>query len=222
VSHRPPRAEFLAACRALKGVPYRWGGKSARGLDCSGLVTWVLHCLGGPDLRQTHNSGRLWYELPETIEPIAGDLAFFGPRGDPVHVVVCLGGPHEPIIGANGGGRATLTVADADRDRAEVKSKGSPGYRRDLLGYRRNVYLADPVAPPLEPLATLEHLRWAGWMEYLFTRGKQEADGSFTIDAGSVARWRRQVATPYADLSEREKESDRIEARKSLALLGLT
>ena len=37
----------------------------------------------------------------------------------------------------------------------------------------------------------------------------------------SVERWERQVATPYAELSEREKESDRKEARDIVRLLGL-
>jgi multidrug resistance efflux pump len=35
-----------------------------------------------------------------------------------------------------------------------------------------------------------------------------------------VERWRRQIATPYAELSEREQESDRVEARKVLERLS--
>jgi hypothetical protein len=72
----------------------------------------------------------------------------------------------------------------------------------------------------IEELADLEHERWSHWMRYLFTKGTQNRDGSFTIDAPSVAHWRRQMATAYVDLSEREKESDRQEVRRTLQVLN--
>ncbi len=40
-----------------------------------------------------------------------------------------------------------------------------------------------------------------------------------TIPAQMVARWTRQMNTPYADLPENEKESDREEADKIIAIL---
>ena len=33
-----------------RGVPYRWGGATPAGWDCSGLVTWILHREFGIDL----------------------------------------------------------------------------------------------------------------------------------------------------------------------------
>lgn len=133
---RPTREGFLAAALACQGIPYVWGGKTTRGLDCSGLVTWCLHALGGPDLRASYGSDALWLLLEPVVAPEPGDLAFYGAPGDPSHVVICLGGPHDAIIGANGGNRGTKTVADADRIAARVKQKDSPNYRRDLLGFR--------------------------------------------------------------------------------------
>lgn len=140
---KPSRSAFLAAVNALTGVPYIWGGKTARGLDCSGLVTLGILAAGGPDVRATHGSDRLWFDLPELVEPQAGDLAFYGVKGNPSHVVVCLGGPHDEILGANGGGSATTTVPIADAQRACVKRKPSPKYRPDFLGYRKNTYLSE-------------------------------------------------------------------------------
>lgn len=71
----------------------------------------------------------------------------------------------------------------------------------------------------IEQLADKEHASWANWMGYLFSLCVHNADGTATIPASRVQHWQRQVATPYAMLSEREKESDRIEVRKILPLI---
>lgn len=133
---KPTRDTFLAAALACEGIPYVYGGKTTRGLDCSGLVTWALRACGGPDLRGLHDSDRLFLELPPVVEPVGGDLAFYGVQGDPSHVVICLGGPHDQILGACGGTPKTLTVALADEVRACVKRKNAPNYRPDFLGFR--------------------------------------------------------------------------------------
>lgn len=62
--------------------------------------------------------------------------------------------------------------------------------------------------PLVEQLAALAHEQWSGWMLHLWGHDCPEAQ----------ARWLRQVDTPYADLSEDEKESDRKEARRVLAV----
>lgn len=65
-----------------------------------------------------------------------------------------------------------------------------------------------------EELADLAHKQWSGWMEYLFSKGNKNEDGTFTIPAWAVERWERQLNTEYKDLSESEKDSDRNEADK--------
>ena len=70
-----------------------------------------------------------------------------------------------------------------------------------------------------ERLASIEHDRWAGWQKYLHSKCIKNEDGSLTIPADSVQHWERQIATPYADLSEREKHSDRVEVDKYLPLV---
>lgn len=73
----------------------------------------------------------------------------------------------------------------------------------------------EEMSPELmEQLADREHDSWARWMDYLFSKSTKNDDGSVTIPADLVKRWQRQVETPYADLSEREKESDRSEVRQ--------
>jgi hypothetical protein len=58
-------------------------------------------------------------------------------------------------------------------------------------------------------------------MRYLFSKSVRNGDGSVTIPASLVARWERQMKTPYLRLSETEKQSDRQEADFYLALLRL-
>lgn len=74
------------------------------------------------------------------------------------------------------------------------------------------------TTPLRESLAAQAHDSWAGWMKYLFSKSAENADGTVTIPAWAVERWKRQVATGYAWLSEDEKKSDREEADKYLAV----
>jgi hypothetical protein len=76
-----------------------------------------------------------------------------------------------------------------------------------------------------EKLANLCHEQWSGWMEYLFSKcfaevGQFDKDtGNLIIPEWAVNRWRRQMRTPYAELPENDKESDRKEADRFLAIL---
>ena len=71
-----------------------------------------------------------------------------------------------------------------------------------------------------EGLAALAHEQWSGWMEYLFSKCEAYQAGTMLIPHWAVERWKRQMKTPYADLLEEEKESDRKEADRVLAMLG--
>jgi hypothetical protein len=71
-----------------------------------------------------------------------------------------------------------------------------------------------------EKLAALAHEQWAGWMRYLFKRTYSEPGmGSKVIPYDSAFRWERLMNTPYEKLTEQEKESDRAEADRVLAVL---
>lgn len=69
-----------------------------------------------------------------------------------------------------------------------------------------------------EQLAALAHEQWSDWMRYLFSKCEERGDGRL-IPPWAVDRWMRQMQTMYADLPEEEKESDRAEADKVLALI---
>ncbi len=70
-----------------------------------------------------------------------------------------------------------------------------------------------------EALADYAHEAWAGWMRYQFGKAPLNNDGSWTMPAAFVERWQRQMNTPYAELPEHEKRSDRDEADKMLAIV---
>ena len=61
----------------------------------------------------------------------------------------------------------------------------------------------------MERLADIEHQRWSAWMDY------QCRNGSY----GAWNRWMKKATIPYSQLSEQEKESDRVEVRKTLAAI---
>ena len=61
----------------------------------------------------------------------------------------------------------------------------------------------------LEKLAALEHEQWTGWVGWMLNRLTDE----------NISRWKRQIKTPYSELSDKEKESDRIEAKKVLKII---
>ena len=71
----------------------------------------------------------------------------------------------------------------------------------------------------IEQLAAIEHERWSSWQRWMHDQCVRDDDGSLTIPAGLVSRWERQIDTPYADLTEREKESDREQVRRYWPLI---
>ena len=83
---------ILRRATALLGTPYRWGGTSENGFDCSGLVGYVFKTALGIDLprvsRDMANSG----ERVERTSLSAGDLVFFSRQGRRVdHVGIYVG-----------------------------------------------------------------------------------------------------------------------------------
>ncbi len=71
-----------------------------------------------------------------------------------------------------------------------------------------------------EKLAELAHSQWSDWMEHLFNKCSNPQIGKVaTIPAEFADRWGRQMNTPYNELSELEKDSDRKEADKYLKVL---
>jgi hypothetical protein len=66
----------------------------------------------------------------------------------------------------------------------------------------------------LDEIANVQHEIWSHWMRYLFEISLQNKDGTVTIPADKVERWKRQMITKYANLSDDEQRSDLEQAQK--------
>jgi cell wall-associated NlpC family hydrolase len=87
--------DAVAVAERLIGAPYRWGGRGAGGIDCSGLIQRALELTGiaaprDSDMQRDH----LGVLLPDSAPLQRGDLVFF-----PGHVGFMVDG--ERLIHAN-------------------------------------------------------------------------------------------------------------------------
>lgn len=71
----------------------------------------------------------------------------------------------------------------------------------------------------IERLADAEHTRWSHWMSYLFSKCEKQPDGSMLIPSNLVEHWQNEIDTPYSDLTERYKQSDRNQVMRVLPLI---
>jgi hypothetical protein len=74
----------------------------------------------------------------------------------------------------------------------------------------------------VEAGAHLEHERWAKWQAYVHSKCVEHENGKgewVCFPTDRFRRWERQIATPYSELSENEKNSDRAEVEQYLPLV---
>lgn len=117
------------------GVPYRFGGSSPRGFDCSGLVNYVFRETLGVTLPRTSRQLATVGVRVAREELRPGDLVFFNTRGAPnSHVGIYLGD-----------GR--FVHAPRARTLVRIDRLDDPGYRGRFEGARRLDPLMLLVAP---------------------------------------------------------------------------
>ena len=102
---------LVVTALSLEGTPYRYGGTTDKGIDCSGFVmaVYLRHNIVLP-----HSSSAQYKECTDIdlADACAGDLVFFNIRGRGVsHVGICLGN-HRFIHAATSIGRVCISSLD--------------------------------------------------------------------------------------------------------------
>ncbi|WP_423921966.1 C40 family peptidase [Frigoribacterium sp. 2-23] len=81
-------ADVVAGAKKYLGVPYVFGGETAAGMDCSGLVQRVFADLGVSMPRVVPDQAKMGAAVPSLAEAKPGDLLI--PKGQG-HIVIYLG-----------------------------------------------------------------------------------------------------------------------------------
>jgi cell wall-associated NlpC family hydrolase len=117
-------AGVVGTALSLRGVPYRNGGTSPAGFDCSGFVQYVFGQFGVPLPRETRAQFRAGSRVGrEQLRP--GDLVFF--------TTVAPGASHVGIaIGDD-----QFVHAPSSRGVVRVERLSSDYWRRRFVGARR-------------------------------------------------------------------------------------
>lgn len=117
---------FVSALRSCVGVPYKWGGSTLDGLDCSGLI---IYCLreAGIKIHDTNAQGifNMFQARPvEKLQAPPGSLYFYGAGKTGINHVMAVcahwDGTGIILIGARGGDHTTNTPENAADKKAFV------------------------------------------------------------------------------------------------------
>jgi cell wall-associated NlpC family hydrolase len=118
----------LKRALALLGTPYRWGGESPDGFDCSGLVGYVFRTALGIELPRVSRELAINGEQVERAALTAGDLVFFSRRGKRVdHVGIYVGNGQFVHAPRRGRDVTVSSLADGYWSRKFMQARRVPG-----------------------------------------------------------------------------------------------
>jgi cell wall-associated NlpC family hydrolase len=136
-------SSLLDKAKGYLGTPYRYGGTTPKGFDCSGFVRFVFEAFGFGLDRSSHSQARQGEAVdPKQIQP--GDLLFFKTRGNQdrvSHVGIYLGQGQFIHAGSWGGpGKRGVKIGEL----------GSSYYANRLVSARRVLTQPTGTAEALE------------------------------------------------------------------------
>lgn len=142
------RGRFVDAVKAKLGSTVLWAQRGPTVFDCSGLFTYCLKEIGGPDFTHLENAQGLYngtraLGAPETDQPLPGDAVFYGHGPDTItHIAVLI--ENGRVISADGATSHITTLAMAQANPANrVRLHPSMLFRHDepYVVVHRNVFV---------------------------------------------------------------------------------
>ncbi|MCY8143369.1 LysM peptidoglycan-binding domain-containing protein [Bacillus haynesii] len=98
-------SKLVSDAKALIGTPYKWGGTSTSGFDCSGFVWYILN--KQTNVARTNTVG-YWNSMKNVSSPAVGDFVFFTTyQPGPSHMGVYIGNNQFVHAGSDG-----VTISD--------------------------------------------------------------------------------------------------------------
>ncbi|MFI0607276.1 MAG: Mur ligase family protein [Anaerolineae bacterium] len=194
---QPPGGAWRAAVADWLGTPYRWGGASHDGVDCSGYVQRLVRQVAGLGLpKHSGDQARLGQRVA-AADAAAGDLLYLSHRERRIpHVALVV----EPQVGQiwvthaniDGDGVCLETLADLQQRYAlrSVRRLGGPEIRRDVAprpAPANAVVARGPADAPLWPLdLPLQRDPRAGWDWLESLRGQEVHVLGYTSAEGAA------------------------------------
>lgn len=84
------KSKWEEAAKPWLGTPYKYGGDSKAGVDCSGFVMQMYKQVLGKSM--PHNAAKMYKQGKKVSKPREGDLVFFGSFWSVDHVGIYLEG----------------------------------------------------------------------------------------------------------------------------------
>ena len=103
------------------GTPYRYGGTSKKGVDCSAFVNFFMSAVYGLDIPRNSKEQYGTAKKIRKKQLEEGDLVFFNTRGGVSHVGVYLG--HNKFVHASTS--SGVTISDLDEEYYDRRYVGS-------------------------------------------------------------------------------------------------